>query len=181
MSQLDRKQKISRAFAGFDGKTAGGVLLASAVVFVVFVARGAAIPPAGGAAAVTAALLVCLIQLARMAAVLTGGASDLLEAEGFLDAVPLSLLRQEKQRVLRAIKELEFDHSLGKMSASDYEAVLSRYRLRAVEINRQLDLDKGLHPDVAALIAKVSASELEPGQGSELAAVPEVEISEPKT
>ncbi len=33
-----------------------------------------------------------------------------------------SELREEKRRLLRAIKELEFDHGMGKLSSADFEA-----------------------------------------------------------
>jgi hypothetical protein len=57
-------------------------------------------------------------------------------------------LREEKQRVLRAIKELEFDHAMGKLSDQDFKQVGDGYRLRAIEVMRALDEDLGgeLHP-----------------------------------
>ncbi len=56
-------------------------------------------------------------------------------------------LREEKQRVLRAIKELEFDHAMGKLSAEDFKQVGAGYRLRAIEVMRALEEDLGeLHP-----------------------------------
>ena len=64
----------------------------------------------------------------------------------------LAELREEKRRVLRAIKELEFDHAMGKLSADDYKQIGDRYRLRAIEVIRELeplDADAELHPLLA--------------------------------
>ncbi|NVB36513.1 hypothetical protein G6O69_01625 [Pseudenhygromyxa sp. WMMC2535] len=58
-------------------------------------------------------------------------------------------LREEKLRVLRAIKELEFDHDMGKLSDEDFEDVMSRYKLRAIEVMRALDEGEELHPLLA--------------------------------
>jgi hypothetical protein len=48
-------------------------------------------------------------------------------------------LEREKALVLRAIKELEFDHAMGKVSATDFEEMAGRLRGRAIAIMRQLD------------------------------------------
>jgi hypothetical protein len=48
-------------------------------------------------------------------------------------------LEREKTIVLRAIKELEFDRAMGKVSESDCEEMIGRLRARAVRLIRQLD------------------------------------------
>ena len=48
-------------------------------------------------------------------------------------------LEREKTIVLRAIKELEFDRAMGKVSAADCEEMIGRLRARAVRLLRQLD------------------------------------------
>jgi hypothetical protein len=48
-------------------------------------------------------------------------------------------LEREKTIVLRAIKELEFDRAMGKVSAADCEEMIGRLRGRAVRLIRQLD------------------------------------------
>lgn len=48
-------------------------------------------------------------------------------------------LELEKQSLLKAIKEVEFDHLMGKMSDGDASALSALYRKRAVEILKQLD------------------------------------------
>lgn len=85
-------------------------------------------------------------------------------------------LREEKQRVLRAIKELEFDHDMGKLSDADFKLVSDAYRLRAIEVMRALEEgEQDLHPllreHLAALSlatpASTSASEASTSAASE--------------
>ncbi len=62
-------------------------------------------------------------------------------------------LRDEKRRLLRAIKELEFDHGMGKLSQQDFDAVIGTYRLRAIEVMRAQGSDE-LHADLRRLLAE---------------------------
>lgn len=73
-------------------------------------------------------------------------------------------LREEKRRLLRAIKELEFDHGMGKLSQEDFDAVIGTYRVRAIEVMRALDGEAELHPELQRLLAglKLSSAESEP-------------------
>lgn len=48
-------------------------------------------------------------------------------------------LEAEKRTILRALKELEFDHGLGKTSTDDYAQLAAPYRARMMEIYRGLD------------------------------------------
>jgi hypothetical protein len=48
-------------------------------------------------------------------------------------------LEREKALVLRSIKELEFDHAMGKTSTADFEEMRNRMRVRAVGLLQQLD------------------------------------------
>ena len=67
-------------------------------------------------------------------------------------------LRDEKRRLLRAIKELEFDHGMGKLSQQDFDAVIGTYRLRAIEVMRSLDGGE-LHPELRRLLAERDQAE----------------------
>lgn len=49
-------------------------------------------------------------------------------------------LAEEKRRILRALKDLESEHALGKIDDADYEAVQAHYREQAKSIMRQMDL-----------------------------------------
>nr|MDQ3420740.1 hypothetical protein [Acidobacteriota bacterium] len=50
-------------------------------------------------------------------------------------------LEREKMLVLRTIKELEFDRSMQKLSAKDFDEMSARLRTRALSLMRQLDAD----------------------------------------
>lgn len=59
-------------------------------------------------------------------------------------------LEREKQALLKALKELDFDHQMGKVSDKDFADISATYRGRAVRVMRQLD-DAGR--DYEAMIA----------------------------
>lgn len=48
-------------------------------------------------------------------------------------------LEREKTALLKALKELEFDHEMGKISDPDFEEIGGQYRARAIRVLRQLD------------------------------------------
>lgn len=58
-------------------------------------------------------------------------------------------LEREKQGLLKAQKELEFDHAMGKISDPDFREIGAAYRARTLRVMRQLD-DAGL--DVRVII-----------------------------
>jgi hypothetical protein len=48
---------------------------------------------------------------------------------------------EEKRTVLRALKDLEFEHSVGKIDDDDYAELDQRYRTQAKALLRELDVD----------------------------------------
>jgi hypothetical protein len=48
-------------------------------------------------------------------------------------------LEREKAALLKALKELEFDHEMGKVSDADFREIGGQYRQRAMRVLRQLD------------------------------------------
>jgi hypothetical protein len=52
-------------------------------------------------------------------------------------------LEREKTLVLRAIKDLEFDHAMGKVSRADFDEMGARLRARAARLLTQLDAGSG--------------------------------------
>ena len=52
-------------------------------------------------------------------------------------------LEREKLMALRAIKELEFDRAMGKLSDADWHEMTGRLRGRAARLMRQLDAGSG--------------------------------------
>jgi hypothetical protein len=52
-----------------------------------------------------------------------------------------AVLAREKALVLRALKDLEFDRSMGKVSQADFEEMSARLRTRALSLMKQLNED----------------------------------------
>jgi ribonuclease E len=48
-------------------------------------------------------------------------------------------LEREKRTLLKAIKEAEFDHQMGKLSKRDVDEMIRNYRLRAIEVIKLLE------------------------------------------
>ena len=63
-------------------------------------------------------------------------------------------LEREKMLALRAIKELEFDRAMGKLSESDWQEMSGRLRTRAGRLMRQLDAGAGYREQVESDLAK---------------------------
>lgn len=100
-------------------------------------------------------LLATLRQMFAVVAALAGGNDGALaRAAGAPGGEERSVLAQEQRRVLRAIKELDFDHAMGKLSTADHTAILQRYKLRAVELMRGLDKGGALHPQTVTALAQ---------------------------
>jgi hypothetical protein len=57
-------------------------------------------------------------------------------------------LEREKSLVLRSIKELEFDRSMGKVSEKDFTEMSARLRARAGRLLRQLDAGAGYREQI---------------------------------
>jgi hypothetical protein len=133
---------------------AGTFGAAVAVLLVLIVFYGAHLDaPTIALAVAAAALLHALARLFAVVRALAGpermaqvgrGAGSFTQAE----------LRDEKRRLLRAIKELEFDHGMGKLSQADFDAVINTYRLRAIEVMRALEGGLTVHPELAKLLAE---------------------------
>ena len=51
------------------------------------------------------------------------------------------ILEREKLLTMRALKDLEFDRSMGKLSQADFDEMSARLRLRAMALIKQLDED----------------------------------------
>jgi hypothetical protein len=74
-------------------------------------------------------------------------------------------LEREKNLVLRAIKELEFDHAMGKISSGDYDDMVARLRSRAARLLKQLDSTgtgyrEIIERELASRFAKLGAAPL---------------------
>ncbi len=99
----------------------------------------------GGLLAVACVLLVARPFLREPAP----ASDDLLEPDS-LERRRLELA-EERDRVLAALKELEFDHRTGKISDEDYRAQIGPLRRRAAEVLRALEARaRGTRPRVHA-------------------------------
>lgn len=85
--------------------------------------------------AIVAVLIVSLPFLRRPG---LSAAEDRLGEPDELERRRLELA-EEKDRVLAALKELEFDHRTGKVSDEDYRALVGPLRRRAAEVLRALE------------------------------------------
>ena len=63
-------------------------------------------------------------------------------------------LEREKMLALRALKDLEFDRAMGKLSEEDFHEMSGRLRTRAARLMRQLDTGAGYRDRVERDLAK---------------------------
>jgi hypothetical protein len=129
----DTERRLGRAFAWG--------LPAVSVVTAVVVAGLASLGPAllvlaSGAMLGTIALLWASLRTLSGDAPLPAG----LEAMASHRHVVIRLA-DDKRRVLRALKDLESEHALGKIDDADYQTISARYREEAKTMMRRLDED----------------------------------------
>ena len=97
------------------------------------------------------------------------------------DAYALAAPRAEEERkraVLRALKDLEFERSVGKISEEDYVELVARYRGEAKRLLREIDAEaQPRHERAEALLAKRLRREGLTGSGTGKAE-PEAEADE---
>ena len=63
-------------------------------------------------------------------------------------------LEREKLLTLRAIKDLEFDRAMGKLSESDWQEMSTRLRARAAGLIRRLDAGSNYRAQIESEVAK---------------------------
>jgi hypothetical protein len=69
-------------------------------------------------------------------------------------------LEREKTLVLRAIKELEFDFAMRKMSQADFDEMSGRLRRRAIGLIQQLDANSGYREQIERELATLVTTPL---------------------
>jgi hypothetical protein len=83
-------------------------------------------------------------------------------------------LEREKTMTLRAIKELEFDRAMGKVSEDDFGEMSGRLRARAARLIRQLDAGAGyrerIERDLAKRLGDLGAKDKAAAAGAEAVA-----------
>jgi len=144
-----------RRILALAGAALGAAIVVLVLLVTVFGARVEA--PTFALAVASAALVYALGQLYAMVRALSqpDRVAQVGQAAGSFTQAEL---RDEKRRLLRAIKELEFDFGMGKLSKGDHDAVIATYRLRAIEVMRALEGGSSLHPELARLLAEREAA-----------------------
>lgn len=141
--------------------TLGALVCATAAVFVIrgtsaenliFVCLG-----------IFAAALVGLAALNALTPLVTGETRQ-PEMVGSQTRVALE---REKNLLLRSIKELEFDHAMGKVADADFQEMSTRLRSRAVRLLQELDNTGGgyrelIERELARRLGKAGATEIAP-------------------
>src|SRR5688500_516497 len=113
--------------------TLGGLVCATVAVFII---RGTSAENLIFVClAIFSAALVGLAALNALRPLVTGETREPEMVGGQTRAA----LAREKNLLLRLIKELEFDHAMGKVAEGDYDDMVIRLRSRAVRILQQLD------------------------------------------
>ena len=87
-----------------------------------------------------AAALITVIALFWSSVRTLLGETPLTGADAYAIAAPRAE-EEQKQAVLRALKDLEFERSVGKISDEDYAALVARYRAEAKRLLRAIDDD----------------------------------------
>lgn len=117
-------------------------------------------------------LVLALVALWNSLRVVLGAAGGAVEGAHSLASAELpdrAALLDEKKSLLRAIKDLEYEHAVGKIGEEDFQRLDQAYRLRAKEVLALLDADLAPYRAKAeALLASaVAASKAEPAEASE--------------
>jgi hypothetical protein len=118
---------------------------------VTFLARGAGVTPV-----ILLSVMMATAALVGMAVLRT--VLPLVSAEedrtAFVGSRTRTALEREKTLALRAIKELEFDRAMGKLSDADWQEMSTRLRTRVAGIMRQLDAGAGYRDKIEQDLAK---------------------------
>jgi hypothetical protein len=99
----------------------------------------------GAAAAVivlAAGALVAVIAIFWASVRTLVGETALSGADAYALGAPRAE-EEQKRAVLRALKDLEFERSMGKISEADYEALVAKYRAEGKRLIRILDEESG--------------------------------------
>jgi hypothetical protein len=118
---------------------------------VTFIARGQ-----GVTAVVLLTVLMAAVAVVGMLALRTVRplVSDYQDRTAMIGERTRAALEREKLLTLRAIKELEFDRAMGKLSEEDFVEMAGRLRSRATRLIRQLDASSGYRDKIEKDLAK---------------------------
>jgi hypothetical protein len=112
---------------------------------------------------------VCLVGIAMLRALRPLVAPD-DDRTAMIGQRTRAALEREKLMTLRALKELEFDRAMGKLSDADWQEMSGRLRARATGLIRQLDAGAGYREQIERDLAKRLAEA--PGPSDQSRATP---------
>jgi hypothetical protein len=143
-----------------------GTVLTAGAVAAMYGAGTALLVLAGGVLLGVVAILWASVRT------LSGDSAITLEEAMALGAP--SAAEEQKRAVLQALKDLDYERSMGKIAESDYEELLHRYRAEAKRLLRAVD------EDLAPLRAKATAY-LEEHLGQDSASKPDADVDTSKS
>lgn len=128
-----------------------------------------------------AAMLLVVTLLFRAVQALTGELDE--EDEADLARVPTAA-EEQKRAAIQALKDLEYERTVGKISKEDYDVLIARYRAEAKRLMRTVDDERAALRGEAEQIAAEAVREAlgEPAEdrsGDTLAASPKGKTSRP--
>jgi len=85
------------------------------------------------------AVVATVYNLWRTGAAAVAAGDDVDDSTWAKPAGALGELEREKRTLLKAIKEAEFDHQMGKLSKHDVDDMVRTYRARAIEVIKEID------------------------------------------
>jgi hypothetical protein len=117
-------------------------------------AAGATLGPATAILVLAGGALVFVIALFWSSLRTLLGETPLSGADAYALGAPRAE-EEQKQAVLRALKDLEFERSVGKISEEDYRELVAKYRVEAKRLLRILDEEaQPRRQQVASLVAR---------------------------
>jgi hypothetical protein len=132
----------ARPFPGTGRAMTWGLILAAAAAALTYGLVGAKLSPGAPLFILTVgggAMAFCGISLYRVLEPLLRPAAAAARAAGTRQSTRLRELEREKGLVLKAIREIEHDFQMRKISESDYKEMTHRYRTRALRLIREID------------------------------------------
>jgi hypothetical protein len=85
------------------------------------------------------AVVVTVYNLWRTGAAAVAAGDEEVDSTWAKQTGALGELEREKRTLLKAIKEAEFDHQMGKLSKHDVDEMIRVYRARAIEVIKEID------------------------------------------
>lgn len=130
----------ANAYLDDSGESTRTLVLGGGIVYVVLVISAGVFVDASTAVLVAAGgMLVAVIAVFWSSLRTLLGETPLSGADAYVFGAPPRVEEEEKRAVLRALKDIEFERSVGKISEEDYAELVKKYRARAKELLQVID------------------------------------------